>query len=49
MTDVRGIARKLFYPYPWAMTARAGGPGRRKLDRKVDWAPSHPARGGMFA
>ena len=27
----------------------AGAPGRRKLDRKVDWALSHPARGGMFA
>src|SRR5439155_1887749 len=22
----------------------AGAPGRRKLDRKVDWAVSHPAR-----
>ena len=27
----------------------AGGPGRRKLDRRIDWALSHPARGGMFA
>src|SRR5436190_9638660 len=24
----------------------AGAPGRRKLDRKVDWALSHPARAG---
>ena len=27
----------------------AGAPGRRKLDRWIDWALSHPARGGMFA
>ena len=27
----------------------AGAPGRRKLDRRTDWALSHPARGGMFA
>ena len=27
----------------------AGAPGRRKLDREIDWALSHPARGGMFA
>ncbi len=27
----------------------AGAPGRRKLDRRIDWALSHPARGGMFA
>ena len=27
----------------------AGAPGRRKLDRGIDWALSHPARGGMFA
>jgi hypothetical protein len=27
----------------------AGAPGRRKLDRRTDWALSHPAPGGMFA
>jgi hypothetical protein len=26
-----------------------GGPGRQKLDRRIDWALSHPATSWMFA
>jgi transposase len=33
----------------WHREQLAGGPGRRKLDRRIDWALSHPAPGGMFA
>jgi hypothetical protein len=35
--------------FRWNREQFAGGPGRRKLDRWIDWALSHPARGGMFA
>ena len=33
----------------WHREQPAGAPGRRKLDRRTDWALSHPAGGGMFA
>jgi len=39
-------------PYPEIVRIERSSPvprGRRKLDRNLDWALSHPAPGGMFA
>src|SRR4051812_10426479 len=41
-----GSPRRMAHPFTRNSQFGAAGPGRRKLDRRIDWALSHPAETG---